>query len=172
MAEKVTAKTTKTETTKKIDIDNLNLDAKITVINLAGWGVGFERLHDGTGAVSIAPNGKQRLSRNEVQAQINNNNKLCTGTDGRGSHATIFIDDEATRLLVGFDDEDGTRQRIYSDKVAKKLFEMNFDLFENAVYEYIQTRAEKNALMESIRRLGLNDYRKIVFVENFTGYKL
>lgn len=169
MAEKTTAKTTKSAK-DEFDLDNLNLDAKITVRNLAGWPVGFVRLHEGTGDVNIAPNGKQRLSRNEVQAQVNNNNKLFVGKDGQGSHATVYIDDAATRRLVGFEEE-GRQQFIFTDETAKKLFQMNYAAYESSLKEYVQTEAEKNALMEAIRRLGLNDYRKIVFAEKYTGYR-
>lgn len=170
MAEKTTAKT-KTETAKdEFDLDNLNLDTKVTVRNLAGWGVGFARLHDGTGDINIAPNGKQRLSRNEVQAQVNNNNRLFTGTDGQGSHATIYIEDAATRRLLGFEEE-GRDQVIFTDETAKKLFNMGYAAYESALSDFVKTDAERNALMESIRRLGLNDYKKIVLAEKYTGYR-
>ena len=166
MAEKTTAKSK----VEEIDIENLNLDTKVTVKNLAGWPVGFARIHDGAGDVTIAPNGKQRLSRNEVQAQINSGNKLFSGTDGRGSHATIYIDDAATRQLVGFEEE-GEHQAIFTDETAKKLFNINYAAFETSVQDLVVTEAEKNALMDAIRRLGLNDYRKIVFAEKYTGYR-
>lgn len=170
MAEKTTAKA-KTETAKEeYDLDNLNLDAKVTVKNLAGWTVCFTRIHDGIGDVNIAPNGKQRLSRNEVQAQVLNNNRLFAGTDGQGSHATIYIEDAATRRLLGFE-EDGREQVIFTDETAKKLFNMSNAAYENALPELVKTDAERNALMDAIRRLGLNDYRKIVFAEKYTGYR-
>jgi hypothetical protein len=169
MAEKTTAKA-KTETAKdEFDLENLNLDAKVTVRNLAGWGVGFARIHE-NGDVNFAPNGKQRLSRNEVQAQVNNNNRLFVGTDGQGSHATIYIEDAATRRLVGFEDE-GRAQLIFTDETAKKLFNMNYAAYEAALPELVKTDAERNALMEAIRRLNLNDYKKIIFAEKYTGYR-
>lgn len=173
MAEKGTA-TEKTKTTKSekiIDLDNLNLDAKITVRNLAGWDVTFSRKHDGMGDIIIVADGKQRLSRNEVQAQINSGNKLFIGTDGRGSHATLYIDDEATRRLVGFED-DHEKQCVFTEDTVKELFSMNYQEFERKLPEIIRTRAEKYALIQVIKKLGFNDYRKIVFASNYTGYKI
>lgn len=70
--------------------EDLNLDAKVTVKNLAGWDVTFARLQDGHGDVVVVANGQQRLSRNEVIAQVNNNNKLFTAAWARSAFlATI-----------------------------------------------------------------------------------
>lgn len=179
-----TTKSTKSTTTKKTttapvvpEIDttpvvdeDLNLDAKVTVKNLAGWDVTFARKHDGVGAVIITKEGKQRLSRNEIQAQVNDGNKLFIGV-GDGEHATIYIDDKATRQWVGFEDNLHP-QKIFTDKLVQDLFEMSQSEFEANLPNYIVTRAEKYALMEAIKRLGFNDYHKIVFASNYTGYKI
>ena len=151
--------------------EDLNLDAKVTVKNLAGWDVTFARLQDGYGDVVIVANGQQRLSRNEVIAQVNNNNKLFTGSDTVGSHATVYIDDVATRRWVGFEDEDRP-QKIFTEKLVKDLFDMSQDRYETELPKYIRTRAEKYALIETIKKLRLNDYAKMVFASEYTGYKL
>ena len=169
-ADKADAASMKKET-ETIDLENLNLDTKVTVKNLAGWKVTFARLHDGVGDVVVAENGSQRLSRNEVQAQINSGNKLFVGIDGQGSHPTLYIEDEPTRRLIGFEDED-RKQIVFTDDVVKKLFAMKDSEFEKRLPEYICTRAEKYALMESIKNLGLNDYKKIVLASQYTGYKI
>lgn len=181
MAEKTTNAATKADnaassekkakTKPTVVEEELNLDAKVTVKNLAGWKVTFARLHEGVGDVIIAEEGKQRLSRNEVQAQINSGNKLFIGTDGRGSHATLYIEDAPTRRLVGFEDEE-EQQLVFTDKTVKKLFEMKYPEYERNLPTYIVTRAEKYAFMEAIKRLELNDYRKIVLASNYTGYKI
>jgi len=154
--------------------EKVNLDEKVTVKNLAGWNVHFSRKADGIGDISINPNGTYRMSRNEIIAQVQSGNKLFSGSDGLGSHATIFIDDAPTRKEVGFDSEDGkTKQAIFSDKLVKKLFDYAVQAnFEEAVKKNIVTRAEKYAIIESIKRLNLNDYSKIRFIEKYTGYKL
>lgn len=86
--------------------DDLNLDAKVTVRNLAGWDVTFAKLHDGNGDVIIVANGQTRLSRNEINAQVDNNNKLFTGIDGQGTGARFIID---------------KRCRLYEQKIGKDV---------------------------------------------------
>lgn len=151
--------------------EDLNLDAKVTVRNLAPWGVTFARMHEGVGDVQIAKGGKQRLSRNEVQAQVNSGNKLFVGIDGVGSHSTLYIDDAPTRRLVGFED-DNEKQLVFTDEIARKLFDMEYSDFEKNLPTYITTRAEKYAFIEAIRRLGFNDYKKMVHASEYTGYKI
>lgn len=175
MAEKKTetkkATTSPKEQAKTVMEEDLNLDSKVTVRNLAGWDVTFARLQDGVGDVVIVANGQQRLSRNEVIAQINNNNKLFTGIDTIGSHATIYIDDAPTRRWVGFDDED-REQNIFKEKLVKDLFSLSQAEFENKLPQSIRTRAEKYAFVETIKKLHLNDFRKIMYTINYTGYKI
>lgn len=151
--------------------DEINLDTRVTVKNLAGWDVTFARKHDGDGAVIISKDSQQRLSRNEIQAQINDGNTLFSGIDGHGSHATLYIEDTTTRKWVGFE-EDNSPQFVFTDNLVKKLFEMSQSDFETNLPIYIKTRAEKYALIEAIKRLGFNDYKKMVFASNFAGYKL
>lgn len=179
-ATKSTKGTTTKKTTSELKISefdavpivdgDLNLDAKVTIKNLAGWDVTFARKQDGVGAVTITKEGKQRLSRNEIQAQINDGNKLFIGI-GNGEHATIYIDDKATRQWVGFEDNLHP-QKVFTDKLVRDLFEMSQSEFEDKLSNYIVTRAEKYALMQAIKRLGFNDYHKIVFASNYTGYKI
>lgn len=151
--------------------EDLNLDTKVTVRNLAGWDVTFSKLHDGSGDVIIVAKGQTRLSRNEINAQIDNSNKLFTGTDGQGSHATIVIEDAATRKWVGFETEDKP-QSVFSDQMVLDMFKLNQSDYEKAVHRNIQTRAEKYAFMEAIKKLKLNDYSKMIFASKYAGYPL
>lgn len=177
MAERTTTANKKT-TAVKHEIQNittveedLNLDAKVTVRNLAGWDVTFARLHDGVGDVTIVANGHQRLSRNEVVAQVNNNNKLFIGSDTIGSHATIYIDDAPTRRMLGFE-EDDRPQMVFTEQLVTDLFDMSQSDYEAKLSHYIRTRAEKYALIETIKKLRLNDYAKMVFASEYAGYRL
>ena len=151
--------------------EDLNLDVKVTIRNLADWDVTFARLHDGIGDVIVVANGHQRLSRNEVIAQVNNNNKLFIGSDTIGSHATVYIDDEPTRKLLGFEEE-CRPQMVFTEQLVKDLFNMSQVEYEAKLPIYIRTRAEKHALIETIKKLQLNDYAKMVFASGYTGYKL
>lgn len=153
--------------------EELNLDQKVTVKNIAGWSVGFARI-DGIGDVTITAEGSTRLSRNEIISQVQNGNRLFTGTDGNGSHATLYIDDAPTRKEIGFDNEDGKdKQVVFNDVAITKVFALKTQsAFEKNLAEIIQTRAEKYAVIQAIKRLKINDYSKIRFVEDYTGFKV
>lgn len=153
----------------------LNLDERVTIRNISDHPVGFSRKSgEGGGDIKIMPEGRERISRNEIIAQVHNNNKLLAGIDGKGSHATLYIEDEPTRIELGFDSEDGSvKQTIFSDEIVKSLFEIKDQKeFEERFKEVIVTRAENFAVMQSIKRQNLNDYRKIRFIEEYTGRRL
>lgn len=159
--------------TKNNEQVELNLEQKVTVKNIAGWTVGFARI-DSNGDVTITADGSTKLTRNEIIAQVQNGNKLFTGVNGDGSHATLFIDDEPTRKEVGFDSEDGeTKQVVFSDTAVKQMFAAKSQpAFEKSLHETIRTRAEKYAVIQAIKRLKINDYSKIRLVEDYTGFKV
>ena len=159
------------ENTNTESNDELNLDTKVTVKNLSNWKVTFARRHDGVGDVVIVENGQYRLSRNEIQAQIDVGNKLFSGIDGMGSHASLYIEDAPTRRFVGFESE-GHKQAVINDESVKELFKMSFENFKDELPKRVVTRAEKYYLMKAIDRLGINDYKKIVFASQYTGYKI
>lgn len=154
-------------------INEFDLDKKVTVRSIAPWKTTFPRVTE-AGGVVIAPNGTARISRNEIIAQHQTGNRLFNGVDGIGSHATLFIDDEATRREIGFESEDGkVKQNVFSDDLVKKVFEYKSQqTFESHFKEAFITRSEKYAAIEAIKRLKINDYSKIRFVENYTGYKV
>ena len=165
------AKSTKTAKAAEV-IEEINLDQKVTVKNIAGWEVGFARIVD-IGDVLIMPEGSTRLSRNEIIAQVQNGNRLFVGIDGKGSHATLDIDDAITRKEIDFDSQDGkVKQIIFTDNVVSDLFKMAQSDFEKVLPETIKTRAEKYAIIQAIKKLKLNDYNKIRFIENYTGFKV
>ena len=153
--------------------EKLNLEEKVTVRNLAGWTVGFARLAEMHGDVSIPPEGTARLSRNEIIMQTQNGNRLFTGTDTRGSHATVFIEDKATRIEVDFESEDGkVKQDILTNDKVKYLFGLKTDkAFEENLRKTVVTRAEKYAIIKIIKKLKIDNYSKMKIVENYTGYK-
>lgn len=149
----------------------LNLETKVTVRSIAGWDTYFSRITE-VGDVRITPNGTIRLSRNEIIAQVQNGNRLFAGIDGLGGHATLYIEDEPTRIELGFD-QDGKKQNILTDEKAKSLFAIKQqEEFEATYIKEVITRAEEYALIQIIKRLGLNDYRKIRFIEKYSGFNL
>lgn len=151
--------------------EELNLDVKVNVKNLSNWEVAFNRIQEGMGAVRIMPGGSQRLTRGEIIAQVQNGNKLFAGIDGMGSHANIYIDDKATRVELGFEDDDREQQILTLDS-AKKLLVLPQAKYESKFNETIVTRSEKHAIMDFMRQLNINDYAKIRFAEIYTHCKL
>ena len=145
----------------------LNLEQQVTLRSIAGWGTGFARILT-IGDVEIPKRGSIRLSRNEIITQSYSGNRLINGTDARGSHATLIIEDEATIKELGFENA-----IQFSDERVKKLFDIKDQYeFEEQLKEEIQTRAEKYALMVSIYKQNLNDFSKVRFCENYTGYNM
>lgn len=150
-----------------------NLDKKVLVRNIANWTVTFARRGENIGDVVILPKASMRLSRNEIITQVYNGNKLFTGVDGKGTHATLIIEDQPTRAEVDFESLDGSKkQLVFSEENVKKVFSLKYDDFCEKFKETFMTTAEKNAVIESIKTLGINDYKKICFAEDYTGYKV
>ena len=162
-----------TGTVKLEQPEELNMDQKVTVRNIAGWPVGFRRI-DSLGDVMIPKEGTTRLSRGEIISQVQSGNRLFNGIDSRGSHATLYIEDEPTRLEVEFDSkEEKHTQMILTTDLVKKLFDYKtMKTFEEKLKEYVVTRAEKYAITQMVQKLKLNDHEKIRAIENYTGYKV
>lgn len=159
--------------TEENTVEEIRLDQKVTVKSIAGWNVGFARI-EGVGDLTIAPFGTTRLSRSEIIAQVQNGNRLFTGVDGFGSHATLIIEDTPTRIECDFETQDGKKkQLVFSAEKVKELFNIKtMNSFKKNLEETIRTRAEKYAIITAIRRLKLNDYDKIRYTEEYTGYRL
>jgi len=155
--------------------EELNLDQKVTIKNLAPWDVTFHRISDGGfGDVYIVAHGTYRLSRSEIIAQIQSGNQLFCGFNMSGEHATIYIEDEPTRVEVGFESEEGKdKQRIVNNNTIKEVFDYKTqDAFEKHFAELVKTRSEKFAAMEIIKNLKFNDYNKIRFAEDYTKIRI
>lgn len=151
----------------------INMDEKVTVVNLAPWNVGFPN-SIGRGDTNFAPSAKVRVKREEIVDQVSAGNKLLAGLDSYGSHATLFVDDEDTRKYLEFDSEDGKRkQNIISDEKVKQWFELKTQkVFEKKIRENVITRAEKSFLLNAIKRLKLDSHEKISFCQEYCKFKL
>lgn len=151
----------------------INMDEKVTVINLAPWNVGFPNSIS-RGDTNFAPSAKVRVKREELADQISAGNRLLAGLDSYGSHATLYIDDEDTRKYLEFDSEDGKRkQNVISDEKVQKWFDLKTQSsFEKNIRENVVTRAEKAFLLASIKRLKLDSYEKISFCEEYCKFRL
>lgn len=153
-----------------IEQESVRLDKKITIRSIAPWMTGSTRKTT-SGDFSIPPLGTALLTREEAIAQGQNGNKLLTGIDGVGSHATWYIDDAYVRGELSFD-IDNKKQEMLTPETIKKIFDLKTPkAFEGNIEKAVVTRAEKAFLMHTITSLGLNDYQKIAFCIEYTGMK-
>lgn len=150
----------------------INMDEKVTVINLAPWDVGFPN-SIGRGDTCFSPSAKVRVKREEIVDQVSAGNKLF-GFDSYGSHATLYIDDEDTRKYLEFDSEDGKRKQVVINKEkVQKWFELKTQsAFEKNIKENVVTRAEKQFLLKAISDLKLDSYEKIEFCKKYCKFSL
>ena len=158
------------------EIKELNMEQKVTVKSIASWTTGFRRI-ESSGDVTIPPKGDIRLSRSEIISQVQNGNRLFSGIDDRGSHATLYVDDEDTRKELEFDyvddDKKVCKQLVLTSDAVKKMFDLKtVKAFEKRLQELIVTKAEKSAIIDIIKKEKLNDHEKIRIVENYTGYRV
>lgn len=151
----------------------LNMDEKVTVFNIAPWNVGFPNTI-GRGDTCFAPNARLRVKREEIIDQVSSGNKLLTGLDEYGSHATLYIEDEPTRKYLEFDSEDGKRKQnvISKDRVAKWFELKTFATFKKNIEDNVKTRAEKQYLLKCIKDLKLDSYEKIEFCKEYCKFSL
>lgn len=152
--------------------NDINLDKKVEVRNLCAWDLYFDRIET-NGTVRIPARGAVRLTRAEIQAQVYDNNVMFVGTDGQGSHARIYVNDKETRVLLGFESEDSKKkQEVLDANEVQRILELKTQKsFEDNIKKKVKTQAEKNFLIEEAKRLKLNDYNKIKFIEEYTDYK-
>lgn len=150
---------------------SIDMDKKIYIKNLCNYPLYFPRIN-GSGDVSLPALTTIRIDTSEVVSQSQNNNTMFNGTDGKGSHAMIFIDDKDVRVYLDFETEEKP-QDIITDEKIKEAFGLKAKTkFESAIKELATTYAEKVSLVSGIKRLGFNEYDKIKFVEKYTGMKV
>lgn len=146
----------------------------IPIRNLAPWEVSFRRILT-QGDIVIPGFGKLSVDKEEVMNQVYNNNSLIKGGfDEKGSHATIYIEDKDTRVALQFESEDGKeKQLILDDDWFAKLFELKqLATFKKKLKENVLTHAEKFRIIEYINKNKVNDYEKIMAVQEHTGAKV
>ncbi|MBM7598095.1 hypothetical protein JOC34_000452 [Virgibacillus halotolerans] len=150
----------------------ISAEKKVPVRNLCGWDLYFGNI-ESNGSVRLPSEGIRRVLFGEVMAQVNDNNIMFVGTDGIGSHARIYVEDKEARVELGFE-TDGSKDVqnvLTADKVKKLLEYKTQKTFEKHVTEEVVTRAEKMFMIEESQRQKLNEYSKIKFLEDYTGFK-
>lgn len=173
MARKKTGEQVETETMEPAEefeevYEPLDLSKKVTIISIAPWITSFRGVAE-VKDFQIPPNGQTLITRNEILNQIDLGNKLFVGTDGNGSHATLYIDDAATRRECNFESAN-SKQQVLTEQAIKDLFAIKSDKkFAEEIKNVIVTRAEKFAALDLLDKLQINDYRKIRIFEDYVG---
>lgn len=150
----------------------VNMDSHSTCKNLCNWDLHFA-LVGNTGDIVIKANGTRDLLNREIISLCNNSNIFFTGSDGQGSHARIYVENENVRIHIGFDSEDGKRkQQILTDEKCKYILELKTQKsFEENIKKEVVTDAEKDKIIQYARKSKLNDFDKIEFIQEHTGKK-
>lgn len=152
-------------------MDSLNMSENIKIKNLTSFPVGFRRIN-GQGEVNIPPLTTIICDRAEVISQVQSGSILFCGENHDSAHAYIYIDDKDTRIYAGLETEEVAQTVISEDKV-KAVFALKTNkAFEKAIDELAVTFSEKKFLVETIKKLEINDYNKIKLVEKHTGLKV
>ncbi|MCY8466877.1 hypothetical protein [Bacillus atrophaeus] len=151
---------------------SFNLDKKIAIKNLCPWYLYFKKI-DSHGDFRLPANGIRQIAAGEVQSQVYDNTSLFTGTDGQGTHAKIYIDDKETRVHLGFEteDKDDKQEVITVERIKQILGYKTQKAFEDNVQKEIVLESEKAQLFEVAKKEKINDYNKIKFIEDYTGFK-
>lgn len=147
---------------------NLNMNETISIKNLTNFPVGFRRIN-GVGEVNLPPNTSVLVDRAEVVSQVQSQSILFCGENYDPSHPYIYIDDKDTRIYVGFETETQKQSVISEDKIKAAFAIKTMKAFEKAITELAVTFSEKKLLVETIKKLDINDYNRIKFVEKYTG---
>lgn len=150
----------------------LDLDKRSKVTNLCPWPITFT-LPNSNGELRIEGHKSTTINNGELVTMKDNNNVMLCGT-GDGNHARLYVDNKEFREFVGFDSSDGKQKQfiLISDECEKICALKTDSAFQKNVEEKIIMEHEKAIFMDYCRKTKFNDYKKIVFLEEYTGLKI
>ncbi len=151
---------------------SLDLDKRSKVRNLCPWPITFVLPNSG-GEVRIEGHKTTTLNNGELVTMNDNNSVMLCGT-GNGNHARLYVDNPEFREYVGFDNaESKTKQFVLIPEECEKLCALKTDqAFKKNVEEKIVMEHEKAIFMDYCRTTHFNDYSKIKFLEEYTGFRM
>jgi len=147
---------------------NVNMNDKSKVVNLCDCSVSWARITS-TGDEYIKPKGVVWIPNFEIEAQVANKTWQIAGTDGKGSHALVYIENPELREYLGFDNKEEKRvQLIIDEEKCKQILELKtFSVFKKHVESEIINIYEKRRIIDVARKIKINDYDKIKFLEEY-----
>lgn len=145
---------------------------KVKVRNICTWDLYVNRI-EGNGDFKIAAKKSVSVPINEIIAQVNENNRLFTGDDEKGTNARVYIEDDELRKYLGFDSEDSKEKQdiLTEDEIVKILGYKTFSSFKENIEKKVLYPFQKSLLMEVAIKNKLNDLAKVQFIEEYTELK-
>lgn len=149
----------------------LDLQKRSSVKNLCPWGISFT-LPISKSNIFLAAGKKTSINNEELVTLIENGNVMFVGT-GNGNHARVSVENEELLKHVGYDLEDGKeKQFILTDEECQRILDYKtVSTFKKHLEECVVSNHEKAKIIEYARKIKLNDYEKIVIIENHTNIK-
>lgn len=145
----------------------MDINGKSKVINLCPWSVSWKR-DTLTGDELLKANGTFYILNQEIESQVRNGNVYYNGTDGKGSHARVYIENPELREELEFDNKEEKRtQDILNDEKCEKLLSYKtLSAFEKNLVASVVCNHEMAKIMKYARSIKLNDYDKIKVLES------
>jgi hypothetical protein len=150
---------------------SLDMQKRSSIKNLCPWVISFT-LPISNASVLLGKEKKTSVNNEELVALLENQNVMFAGT-GNGNHARIIVENEELLKYVGWISEDGKeRPFVLTDDECQKILDYKtMSTFKKHLEEDIVANHEKAKIIEYARKIKLNDYEKIVEIENHCGIK-
>lgn len=150
---------------------SLDLQKRSYIKNLCPWSVSFT-LPITNASVLLGADKKTSINNEELVALLENGNVMFVGT-GSGNHARICVENDEVLKYVGWISEDEkNRPFILTDEECQKILDYKtFSTFKKHLEEDVISNHEKAKIIEYARKNKLNDYERIVALENHCGIK-
>lgn len=147
--------------------NEINKSERSTVRNMCPWTVSFTLPISG-GSVLLGAYKKTSVNNEELISLIENSNIMFVGT-GEGNHARIYVENEQIRKYVGFDDEESKKKQfvLNDDECQRILDYKTFATFKKHMEESVISNHEKAKIIEYARKIKVNDYEKIDYLESY-----
>lgn len=150
---------------------SLDMDKRSKIVNLCPWSVSFV-LPNSNGELLLEANKTATVRNEELVTLADNQNVMFNGT-GDGNHARIYVDNSDFREYVGYDVPNEKKyQFVLTKDECAKIFELKSDsAFKKNVKDKIVLHHEKEIFMNYCRKMKLNKFDRIEFLEEHTGIK-
>lgn len=158
------------ENTNIITEKKLDLEKRSSIKNLCPWTVSFTLPISGA-SVLLGADKKTSVNNQELVTLCENSNVMFTGI-GNGNHARIYIENEELRKYVGYDSDDGVKQFILTDEECQRILDYKtLSTFKKHLEDEVVANHEKAKIMKYARKIKINDYEKIMILEEFCNIK-